>query len=209
MDAFRVKAEFITIFDEKLPVEKISLIVNNKDSVNFITEPYEIQMHKNEIKLIKAVKIYVESYVQNGKAYSVTGMNYEDINEDTLSAAHKELFGQEYVGEYAEVEAGWRCVCGKINTYDEESCSICGRKRSDLKRNNTMDYAGILKTLEEKNSAREMKEWLAENYQNVNNEVVFKMLKELEKIADFEKMYGNAKTTALNKIRKVLDEIDA
>ena len=205
MEAFRVNAEFITIFDEKIPVNNISFMVRNTEKSNFVTEPYEVLLNKNEIKLIKAVKFYIKSYVVNGKAHLLENLNYVDVCDD-LSITQKDIFGQDYFQEYLENENGWTCVCGKTNESETEICPICGRKRINLKTNKLLDLSKIMQETENKKSAKEIYDWLVSYNENSCNEVVAKIIDELNSVVAIERFYGNEKKSAINIIKQYLNE---
>ena len=205
MEAFRVDAKFVTIFDEEIPIYNISLITKNVEHSNFVTEPYEISINKNEIRLIKSVKIYVKSYVVNGKAYSFDNLNYVDVNEGNLSIEQKDIYGQEYFSEYSENENSWTCVCGKNNSNEVEVCPICGRNRVNLRKNDKLNLNEILVEAENKKSAKEIYNMLVVCCEISCNEVIAKIIDELKEAVEIERIYGNAKRTAIGIIERYID----
>lgn len=205
MEAFRVDADFITIFDEKISVKNISFITNNIEKSDFVTELYEIPLNKNEIRLIKAVKIYVKSYVVNGKAYSFENLSYIDVCNDNLSMVQKDIYGQDYFQTFSENDNEWRCVCGKINENSTDVCPICGRSRSNLKNNSTLDLTKIVIEIERKKSAKEIYNWLVDFNETLRNGVITKMTDELQKLVELERLYGNEKSTAVQIVKSYID----
>ena len=203
MEAFRVNAEFVTIFDEKIPVNNISFMVQNTEEFNFVTEPYEVSLNKNEIKLIKAVKFYIKSYVADGKAHLLENLNYDDVCGD-LSIMKKDIYGQDYFQEYLENENSWACVCGKVNANSTEICPICGRKRENLKTNKSLDLTKIVQEAESKKSAKEIYDWLVSYNENTCNEVVAKIIDELNRVVAIERFYGNEKKSAINIAKSIV-----
>lgn len=206
VEALDVDIDFITIFNESIHIKDACFISVIKNRREFCTEFYEIEMNKNLIKLIKSAKIYVRKYIENGKTITVDNLPYTDINDEALNLRKRELFGQDYVGEFENLGDKWRCVCGKINSNKERVCSMCGRSIDSPDSNSSYDLKRLYEEASKRKSALEIKKFVTEYNKERNSEILQKIINELESIAFTERLYGNNPQGALKIIEKYIDK---
>lgn len=187
IDAIRVDVKYVTIFNEEIDGTNYSFALKMKSGAMFTTSPYEVNLDKNEIPLIKAIKVFVKTYVSDGTAIDVSNLTYTNVFTDAVTLETKGRHGIDYIGPFEKSETGWRCICGKHNPLNADKCEACNRTLDSFKQHEYVSMKDIFTSVRSLESAQEIYNAVSDFSQKNPDIKISGLLSELQKDADAER----------------------
>ena len=198
LSAIHFNAKIQTVFGSDFPVKDKGVALRETGRGYFVSSPQAIDIPWFEIELSESLELVIDKYVSDG-------INTPDIPNETSEFNAAELMGikREYgldaVQRYEKHEQSWDCPCGATET--SECCCHCGRKYRDT----NFDVKAFFEEAKLLSSAREINDAFLEKEKKANNVEYEKTKEALKTSVGIERLYGNAKNTAIEKIRKIVN----
>lgn len=173
------------------------------------TENVLLDIPANHLKAIRSFTVKINYYIFAGKVYSVDeDYQISDMPFEKLLDFRK-AYGNEVVSDFHDHFSYWICMCGHKNEENTNVCIQCGRRKRVYGRainSKTIRFEELLPELEKLHNCREIVEYLTNIEQEQGQHFPEKVMEEMKKITELEKMYGNMKDSCISKIKKYIME---
>ena len=173
------------------------------------TENVLLDIPANHLKAIRSFTVKINYYIFAGKVYSVDeDYQISDMPFEKLLDFRK-AYGNEVVSDFHDHFSYWICMCGHKNEENTNvfiQCVLRKRVYGRAINSKTIRFEELLPELEKLHNCREIVEYLTNIEQEQGQHFPEKVMEEMKKITELEKMYGNMKDSCISKIKKYIME---
>lgn len=198
LSAVHFDAKIHTVFGSSFPVNDKGVALRETSSGYFVSSPQAIDIPWFEIELSESLELTINKYVSEGIKTPDTPNETSELSAGELMVIKRE-YGLDAVQRYSKSEQGWDCPCGGRETADY--CCHCGRKYLDA----IFDVRAFLEEAKLLSSVREINDAFLEKENKAGNAEYEKTKEVLKASMTIERLYGNAKSTAIEKIKAVIN----
>lgn len=170
------------------------------------TEMVSADISINQIKMISQVYVYVrramcgDVLIEN----NMPNQNYQLTSDELLQL--QRVYGVGAVCQAEQTESGWRCVCGREASLEEEQCPHCGRLKRDCFTKIGLDTrrSQLLEQMEEAKNARAIYDMIGELVRSGQIALSDSLMKKISDLVNSERIYGNMKNSVMQVLREEL-----
>lgn len=202
--AVKVDVTFTDIYGETMTLENIDYVMNQDINILIKTNMVPIEMDIRKVGLQNDVKVTVRKYVKDRNVITVTEQPVDSsLNSEELTIFKKNK-GADAVDKYRKTDTYWRCICGAINLPGDTQCSMCNREEKDFSNGYNFDYEAMLRTMEDVQSAEEIKDILMQFIPSIDSSARVELLEILQSAINMEKTRGKGamKYSVLEKLKR-------
>lgn len=173
------------------------------------TEEVFLNIEDNQLKVIQSITLKINYYVLSGKVYSLNEKyQISGLPIEKLQKLRKE-YGEDVVSDFHEDFSDWTCLCGHKNNVNTRKCLICERMKRQYtraKNGKKITIGSILPELMQKNNCIEIYNYLKDTEQKKDFQFPEKIMNDVEKMKDIERVYGNMKDSLISILKKFVAE---
>ena len=194
ISAMKLDVTFMDIYGEKLSFPNVDYAINQDINILIQTDRIPIEMDTRKVGLQTDVKVAVRKYVKDHKVYEVAEQPVDSSLTSEQLAIFKQNKGADAVDKYRKTDTYWRCICG----------AMCNREEKDFLNNYRFDYEAMLATMEDANSAEEIKDILMQFIPEIDSGSRVELLEILQSAINMEKTRGKGsmKISVLDKLKR-------
>lgn len=198
-----------TIFGTQYEYADINFVDCVIDAGVVKTEKVFLNIPFNQLKTIVSVSIKIKHYISDEDIYSlrdeykISKMSVKDLVELRKS------YGNDVMNDFSEDVSRWYCMCGNENVKDIDTCSLCGRRKmiyGKSKRSGVLSLSQIFPQLADLKNCAQMYNYLISIEREHDFHSPEEVMKELKKLSDIERMYGNMKDSGIRILEKYISE---
>lgn len=215
ISAIMADLELENIFKQKFLLSDIIFKfeeINNEDGW-LTSEQAKLNLEDYRIDLIEKSWVIINKIVINGMIYDIDSnstIKVSDLSLDEMNKLRK-INGKDAIRKPQILENKWGCCCGAFNDKQELlECKRCGRKINPKQKQtillneiNSQEAKLNLDLIENLKSAKEIFEYIG-NCIDDKNTGYLDLAEQLEKIVGMERLYGNMRAEAINKVEEYL-----
>jgi len=197
-----------TIFGTVYEYQDINFVdFNIKDDV-IETEEIFLNIENNQLKVIESMTVKINHYILGGETYSMDN-SYQVSNmpvEQLLK--FRESYGGDVVSDFQDNFSHWICMCGYKNDANMNKCLMCERNKGEYTRakNVRTMMESLMPKLIKLHNCQEIYTYLKDIEQKNNFLFPQKVMEEIEKLTQMERMYGNMKDSLVNTLTEFISE---
>lgn len=206
--AVRCDIELINYYDEKVVIQGIDFVFDKNDVMRLVSEQVECKLSVKVIPLIKDAKVYIKKYVTSKGVFVPEEEPIDvEIAKKTFERLKKKC-GEDAMEHYKTDGSTWLCNCGNVSIFEEEECSICGRKQEKIRVNIGFDYEKMCESMRDLEDVAAMKEILMSYIKQGKIESQYRMelLEIMESGLQYEKTRGDMRESVLEKVIAVFED---
>lgn len=216
---YNYQEESITAINADVIANTIFGTVYQYPDINFVhftgkgevieTEEIFLNIEENQLKVIQSITLKINYYILSGKVYSlnekyqISGMSIEKLQK------FRKEYGEDVVSDFHEDVSEWTCLCGHKNNINTNKCSVCERVKGEYtraKNGKKVTIGDILPELMQMHNCLEIYNYLRDLEQKKDFEFPEKIMNEVKKMMDIERVYGNMKDSLVATLRKFVSE---
>ena len=201
------------IFGDRHTIPNVVFIFSRDKEKEIHTSKFtRIQITDVDMSIVKKIYISPTKFIvnDNNKVIQIDknfNVDNNAITNDEILGIRK-IQGQDAVCNFEMHENTWTCYCGAINKLDSDICNRCGRHVNVFKKDGIyirnaqeLNKEKLLNEIKNKENAKQIHEFLLE----LNIPSFSPVIEEIGKLAKSERVYGNMKDSAIQKIYKLME----
>lgn len=186
-----------TIWDEEIRLSDLGFLFTSGNGKTRVSNWQKANLTIGGAEAVKEVCVRINRYIVEGRSILNDSPGKEILIPKEELKALRARYGVDLVCDKTDGNIDWTCICGNVNSSDLEKCQLCNR----IKGMSTGPVEKLLTDLEQLNNAKEMYQLLCDRTEFADDQVVQTLTGELKNVAEFERLYGNAKKEALKQIK--------
>lgn len=216
---YKYKEEKLNAMNADIIINTIFGTVYEYKDINFVdfiekddvleTEEIFLNIDNNQLKVIESITIKINHYILDGKVYSM-GEQYQTSNMPIEKLLEfRKSYGEDVVGDFQNDSSSWICMCGYKNDANINKCIMCERNKGEYTRANNgkkVSFGKLIPELINLRNCQEIYTYLKSIEQKKNFRFPERIMNDVEKMTQMERVYGNMKDSLIDTLKKFVSE---